>query len=381
MIENCLHKNWLTRILLLTALLSSSSQLFSQETKKDTIALSSVQSILEKDFESSFEETAKGIQYSESFVDRKLRQRGTKLTVFGYYRLFMYGRNLKQPYPGLSPYEKAFSVGDGYREPMLSLSVLARPSSKASFGTELFFFTPYDGSIEGNVFSTNLGLNFYGNFRTQHGNFGVRAGGIHWYNLSPFTIGVFQILDRFSIFDRTPWEGVTNTQKYSDYYGLGVSNPGDLRWNNQAFQGIILNGAKLPGDIAFDLFWGKTQPNGGLSGSINDPFQSIPPTLDAGNIPTYKGFSGTDRTLPSYITGGRLARAFGPKNQLFAYNGIYSRTSVDSLSTDKFRSFQVHTLQLDLNVADVKVSGELGAGNYKSPTYAENGAKHSCCVS
>jgi len=347
-----------------------SQMVHAQETESDTIALSSVQSILEKDFEDSFRDVAAGIQYERSFVDRKLKERGQKITAFGYYRLFLYGRNMQEPYPGLEPFDKAFGVGDGYREPMLSFNVLARPNSKSSFGTELFFFTPYDGSIEGNVFSTNLGLNFYGNFRTQHGNFGVRAGGIHWYNLTPFTIGVFQILDRFSIYDRTPWEGVTNTTKYEDFYALGENNVGDLRWNNQAFQGIILNGAKLPGDIGFDLFWGKTQFNGGLLGATDELYPN-PGNLDWGNIPTYEGFAGIDRSLPNYINGGRLVKSFGPKRQTLSYNAIFSRTSVDSLKTDQYRSFQVHTLSLDLNVKDVKITGELGAGNYKSPTYSE----------
>ncbi|MCB0638617.1 MAG: hypothetical protein KDC54_18430, partial [Lewinella sp.] len=140
-------------------------------------------------------------------TDPDLKERPQKLTVFGYYRLFGYGRNMTEPYPNLSPYERTYSVGDGYREPMLSLNLMARPNGRSAFGTELFLFTPYLGTgTEDNVFSLNLGLNFYGNFRTEAGKFGVRAGGIHWYNLSSFTIGVYQVLDRFSIFDRTPWE-------------------------------------------------------------------------------------------------------------------------------------------------------------------------------
>jgi hypothetical protein len=315
--------------------------------------------------------TIKGIQYSEDFVSQKLRKNDQMLTVFGYYRLFLYGRNMVEAYPNLAPYEKAFSVGDGYREPMLSMSVVGRPNSKTSFGTELFLFTPYLGSYqEGNVFTTNLGINFYGNFRTDHGKFGIRAGGIHWYNLSPFTIGIFQVLDRFSIFDRTPWEGIENTRRYDSYFKSGVAAPGDLRWNNQAFQGLILNGAQLPGDISFDLFWGRTQPTSGLPGGIINPFESIPPTLDAGNVPTYNGFAGTARTLPSIVQGGKIQRSFGPKNQTFAYNMIRNVATLDSLS-DLKRIYQVHTLSLDVNIADINVTGELGAGSFKSPTYKE----------
>ncbi len=325
-----------------------------------------------RSFEDQFLKQSAGIQYDSLFVDKKLRERPQKLTAFGYYRLFAYQRNITEAYPGLAPFEKALSIGDGYREPMLSLSVVARPNGKASFGTELFIFTPYDGSIEGNVFSTNLGLNFYGNFRTQHGNFGVRAGGIHWYNLSPFTMGVFQILDRFTIFDRTPWEGVNNTEKYDNYYKSGLTSAGDLRWNNQAFQGLIINGGRLPGDWAFDLMWGKTQVNGGLAGGLNPINESFfPPTLDAGNVPTYAGFAGTDRQLPSIIQGGKIAKSFDGGRQTLSYNGFVSQTALDSIDQDLVRQYQVHTLALDLSVMDVKVTGELGAGSYKSPTYSE----------
>jgi len=324
-----------------------------------------------KSFEDQFLKQSAGIQYDSLFVEKKLRERPQKLTAFGYYRLFAYQRNISEPYPGLEPFDRIFSVGDGYREPMLSLTVVARPNGKASFGTELFIFTPYDGTISENVFSTNLGLNFYGNFRTQHGNFGVRAGGIHWYNLSPFTMGVFQILDRFTIFDRTPWEGVNNMGKYNAYYNSGLTSAGDLRWNNQAFQGIILNGGNLPGNWAVDVMWGKTQPNGGLVGGVDPRDGFIPPTLESGNVPTYEGFAGQDRSLPSIIQGGKIAKTFDNGRQTLSYNGFVSSTVLDSIDTSNKRSYQVHTLGLNLNVYDIGISGELGGGAYKSPTLSE----------
>ncbi len=316
-------------------------------------------------------EVIAGIQYDTSFVGKKLRKRGQKLTIFGYYRLFGYGRNITDPYPGLEQFDKAYGFGDGYREPTMSLSVFGRPNGKTAFGTELFLFSPYVGlGSEDNVFSTNLGINFYGNFRTKHGNFGVRAGGIHWYNLSDFTIGVYQILDRYSIFDRTPWEGVTNNLKYDSYFRTGSTSAGDLRWNNQAFQGLIINGAQLPGNISFDLFWGKTQPNGALTNAITDPSLSIPPTLDAGSVPNYLGFAGDSRSLDNFITGGKIGKTFGKKRNTVFYNVIYSETALDSI-TNISRKYQVHTLSLNLNVAKVKLTGELGAGSYESPTYTK----------
>ncbi|MEX1189536.1 MAG: hypothetical protein WED33_09780 [Bacteroidia bacterium] len=317
----------------------------------------------------SLSSVVQGIQYDSSFVAQQLRKNDQKLSIFGYYRLFAYGRNITEAYPDLNPYERGYAIGDGYREPMFAMTVVGRPNSKTSFGTEIFMFTPYDGEFAANnVLSTTLGINLYGNFRTKDGNFGVRAGGIHWYNQSPFTIGIFQILDRFSIFDRTPWEGVNNSKKYDSYYQSGAVNPGDLRWNFQAFQGLIVNGAQLPHNFAFDLFWGRTQPNGGLGGALIDPYQTIPPTLDAGEVPNYAGIGGTSPVLPSSISGGKLAKSFGPDNQIFAYNLMHSSTALDSIKKS-IRSFSVHTLSLDLNFGKVKLTGELGGGNYSSPTY------------
>ena len=300
-----------------------------------------------------------------------LRKKDQPLTVFGYFRLFGYGRNMTTPYPNLAPYEKAYGIGDGYREPTMSLNVIGRPNGRSSFGTELFFLNPYIGvSGQDNVFQTNLGLNFYGNFRTDIGSFGVRAGGIHWYNLSPFTIGVYQVLDRFSIFDRTPWEGVNNTDKYDSYYESGSINVGDQRWNFQPFQGIILNGGKLPGNINFDLFWGKTQPNGGLANAVTDPLETIINPTEAGNVPTYQGFAGDSRVLPSFITGGKIGTTFGRKKNTISYNLIDSRTALDSLNiSESWRGYQVHSLSFDSKIKGVFLTGELGMGSFEAPNY------------
>ncbi|MEM6287322.1 MAG: hypothetical protein AAF845_09200 [Bacteroidota bacterium] len=296
-------------------------------------------------------------------TDEELRERPLPLTVFGYYRLFMYGRNMTTPYPNLEPFERAYGVGDGYREPMLSLNVLGRPNGRSSFGTELFIFTPYEGleTTETNTVSLNLGVNFYGTFRTEAGTFGVRAGGIHWYNLSPFTIGVYQVLDRFSVFDRTPWEGVNGTAKYESYFETGQANPGDARWDFQAFQGLILDGGGLPGDIDASVFWGKTQPNGGLPNALTDIGD-----VGIGDVPTYVGLSGDARALPSFIAGGRVARSFGATD--LALNTITSYRTLDSLTAER-RQYQVHTAQVATEVAGVALSGEFGASLFESPTY------------
>lgn len=286
-----------------------------------------------------------------------------KLNINGYYRFFGYGRNMTTPYPNLAPYEKSASVGDGYREPMLSLFVSGRPNAKSSFATELFFFTPYAGDTEGNVFTMNLGINVYGNFRTRLGKFGVRAGGIHWYAMSPMTMGILQVADRYSIFDRTPWEGVGGTEKYDNYYNTGAINQ-DLRWNNRAFQGLIIEGSGLPGNTSFAFLYGKAQNNGGLQQAQTDPLATIIQPGIAGNVPTYNGFSGINRALPSSFTGFRLKKDFG--NNFIAYNTIYNQNRLDSIK-DVFQTYGVHTLQFQFRPAGLNITGEVGAGNFTIP--------------
>jgi hypothetical protein len=301
-----------------------------------------------------------------SLLPGEIRKAPQRLTIFGYFRLLGYGRNMVEPYPNLAPYEKAYGIGDGYREPMLSMTVTARPNGKTTFGTELYIFNPYaGGGTADNVFTMNLGINLYGNFRTKVGRFGVRAGGIHWYALSPFTMGTYQVLDRYSIYERTPWEGVTHTDKYDSYYETGAINRGDVRWANRAFQGIIAEGAGLPGDLSFAVLYGKTQPNAGLTGNQTDPFATIFNPRVYGNVPTYTGFAGANRAKPSLAAGGRIEKRWKGGNRI-SYNTLNSWTYLDSLSDDK-RAYQVHTLAFYLNFAGLQVTGEMGAGNFSTP--------------
>lgn len=335
---------------------SSASGLQTPEVDSSTVGV--VGSVLEGE-----RWTRVGIKVSEPDTTEELRDRPLPLTAFGYYRLLLYGRQFDNPYPNLSPYDQLYSVGDGYREPMLSLSILGRPNGRASFGTELFVYTPYEGGgAENEAVSLTLGVNAYGAFRTEIGNFGVRAGGIHWYNLSPFTIGVYQVLDRFSVFERTPWEAVEGVDKYARYFQTGKAAAGDARWNYQAFQGLIVDGRELPGGVGFDAFWGKTQPNGGLPNADRAPGETAP-----GDSPVYSGLSGEARALPSFITGGRLQKSFG--RSLVALNSIYSYRTLDSLSGER-RQYQVHTGQFETEMGGVGLSGELGGSLYESPTYS-----------
>jgi hypothetical protein len=313
---------------------------------------------------------------SDSTIQEGRKPPLKRLTMFGYYRLFMYNRDMSNPYPGLAPYERIVGgVGDGYREPMLSLTFAGRPNGRSAFGTELFIFTPYAGNYQDNVLTLNLGVSMYGNFRTELGKFGIRAGGINWYSISPFTMGTFQILDRYSIFERTPWEGAIHTKKYDNYYETG-SVSRDNRWGFVAFQGFVFEGADLPGDLSFKAIYGKTQPNGGLfnlasngmGGVITTPASTMSSIINPGvngNVPNYFPIAGDSRFVASISAGGQLKKNFG-KNYL-AFNTMYSRTFLDTVADIK-RGFQVNTLSFDYTLAKINFTGELGVGRYFTPT-------------
>ena len=138
--------------------------------------------------------------------------------------------------------------------------------------------------------------------------------------------------------------------------------------NYQAFQGLILDGRRLPGDIGFDAFWGKTQPNGGLPGALTDPSETVALPGEAGDVPTYIGFNGEARVLPSFISGGRLQKTFTDIGTV-GFNTIYSYRALDSLNTAQRREYQVHTGSFDANVMGVNVSGELGASKFENPDF------------
>jgi hypothetical protein len=196
------------------------------------------------------------------------------LQIGGYYRFITNVRKLNETYSHLEGNKKNIFVGDDSQIPQLMLNIAGNTSPKTSFGTDLFLWSPMTGAgqIE-NVKGLNLGVSLYGNFTTSVGNFNVRTGGINWYMLSPFTFQTNRGYNRFSLYERNPWD--PNTPKvdsrYADFYTSGAINQ-DQRWGNQAFQGLIIEGAQLPKNFSFSAMYGKTQLDGGFSPIPNASF-------------------------------------------------------------------------------------------------------------
>ena len=253
--------------------------------------------------------------------------------VSGYYRFITNYRHLDEAYPHLTNNKNNIFVGDDSQIPQLMLNIAGYTSSKTSFGTDLFMWTPMTGIGEKeNVKGLNLGISLYGNFSTSVGNFNVRTGGINWYALSPFTFQTAKGNNRYSIFERNPWD--PNTAKvetrYSDFYNAGAINQ-DQRWGNQAFQGLIVEGAQLPHNFSFSAMYGKTQFDGGLS------------------------------AIPNTSYGGRIVKSSIKNQNFIAFNTFNNNSRVDSLNATK-AGFNMLTLESTYFIKNFKLYAEVGAG-------------------
>ena len=113
----------------------------------------------------------------------------------GYFRFLGYVRDLPTMYPldipsyysGVFPQQTTISVGTGYREPMMLLSIGGTAKKNITFGTDLMLNSAFNGDLESGSISLNLGTNFYSTLVSDFGKFKVHAGGISWYRPVSYT--------------------------------------------------------------------------------------------------------------------------------------------------------------------------------------------------
>jgi acetyltransferase-like isoleucine patch superfamily enzyme len=237
-------------------------------------------------------------------------------------------------YPHLENNKRNIFVGDDSQIPQLMLNIKGFASSKTSFGTDLFMWAPMTGLGQTeNVKGLNLGVNLFGNFNTSFGTFNVRTGGINWHLLSPFTFQANKGYNRYSLFERNPWDPNTASMdsRYVDFFNSGAINQ-DQRWGNQAFQGLIIDGAQLPNDFAFSLMTGKTQFDGGVL------------------------------ALPNNSFGGKITKFYKQHQNSISANSFNNSTYLDSLAKNT-TGFSVHTLEITHYIERLKIWAEIGIGN------------------
>jgi hypothetical protein len=268
----------------------------------------------------------------------------------GFFRTLGYVRHFNEIYPldipgyytGPYPQPTTISVGTGYREPMMLLSIAGKASKTVSVGSDLMLNSPYNGSFDSNSIALYLGTNFYSTVKTEKGKFGVHAGGINWYRQSKLTVWAEEGYLRYSLFERAPYDplSIGVSDRYGDYYDKGSISQ-DLRFGNIAFQGMTFTGSQIKGpsksEVSFQSILGKTQQN-------------------TGEIVSY----GKD----DYCAGLRINDEF-QNGANVAFNFFTSYTATDSVKND-FRQFNVQSLEFDFKVKELRLMGEAGIGSYES---------------
>ena len=262
----------------------------------------------------------------------------------GYVRNFhdMYDLDVPNYYSGVHPQNTTIGVGTGYREPMMMLSISGKANKNVNIGTDLMLNSPFNGTFNNNSIAMYLGTNVYSTINSDYGKFGLHAGGIKWYRQSKLTVWAEEGYLRYSPFERAPYDPLTKevSERYSKYYDKGSISQ-DVRFGNVAFQGLTFTGSGIEGPDAstfsFQSIIGKTQHN-------------------VGEIISY----GKD----DYSAGFRINNE-NNSGQNIAFNFFSSRTATDSVKNN-YRQFNIASIELDFNINDIRVTGELGRGSYKS---------------
>ena len=254
-------------------------------------------------------------------------------TVSGYYRFLGNYRQMTDAYAHMANNKEAIFIGDDAQIPQFMLNLSGYTDKNTSFGTDLYMWTPLTGVGQAeNVKGLNLGVSLYGNFKTRIGNLNVRTGGINWYSMTPFTFQTNKGYDRYSLFERNPWDPNTAQidDRYKTFYSKGAINQ-DQRWGNQAFQGLIIDGTELPNHTALSLMLGKTQFDGGYS------------------------------PIPNYAYGGKFKKYFDDNKASVSINTFNSTAIIDSIQLNT-AGFNMLTLEYAHQFKSFKLYSEMGMG-------------------
>jgi hypothetical protein len=272
------------------------------------------------------------------------------LNTGGYYRAYLWGRSMNNDYTsqggGALGTHKVLTIGDGNYDPLMMLYVGGAPTVNTSLGSELVIANPWTAYTGPNLtareFNTYFNMVLRGSTNTKFGNFNVVAGGIQWTQLSPFTFGSNVGYQRYSIWERRPWDPVGNVNtRYAAYYYNGTINQ-DTRFGTKAFKGFVINGYDMPFKTSLDFFYGKTDING--------------------------GFDRERIVRPKSNVGGKITKNFKNNNRI-SLNTFNSFTKTDSINGTVDVQWNIFTTEYNFNFKEFNLNGEIGIGGYESPNY------------
>jgi hypothetical protein len=279
--------------------------------------------------------------------------------ISGFYRFYAQHRMLPTPYTVAQEAGQTYDiqgrgilVGDDTQLPELTLNISGRVNSRTSFGTDLVVWNQNNGQFD---YYRNLllGINLYGNFQTDYGNVAIRMGGIHWQNMTAFTMRSFFGFNRFSLFERNPWDPQFRDidRRYDEYYSKGEITQ-DARWANQAVQGFIMDVTELPWGLSANVLYGKTQN----AGSAFFDQTEVP-----GNTPSASFIQFYRNTVPNFVYGGRLIKTFD-KHQI-SINSFNQKSYLDELTTQPIDN-HVATVDAVLQYKLFSIATEMGVAKY-----------------
>jgi hypothetical protein len=205
-------------------------------------------------------------------------------------------------------------VGDDSQIPQLLLNLGGSISPNTRFYTDFYLWTPMmGGGMSQNVKGLNLGVSLTGTHDFDKGTLQIQTGGINWYALTPFTFHSNPGFNRFTVFERNPWDPMTRNamDRYQTFYQTGAMNQ-DTRWGRQAFQGLILEGSNLPHGFSAAFMYGKTQLNGGMTPLPN---HSVGGKIKNGNDNRYISINTFNiRRIQTHLLAAPWASPFIPQS-------------------------------------------------------------------
>jgi hypothetical protein len=257
----------------------------------------------------------------------------------GFYRFLGFVRNQEETFPNNSGKTTVISSGDNYREPMFLLKLNGRTRENITFGADFMINSLYKGPSEEyiNPLTLNLGLNLTTTFATDYGTFKLKSGGIAWYRQSRLTVWGNRSFNRISLYERRPQTPLNHfpNDRYSKYYNSGLLDQG-IRYGSRAFQGLFIQGTKLPLNFSVKGVLGKSNFNRSFLESSDN-------------------FTGCFQLINTLNNSTKIS-----------YNYLSSWADTDSLSYDR-RNYFIHSIEIDKKLNRMHFQMELGIGNYEDP--------------
>lgn len=273
----------------------------------------------------------------------------------GTFRSYFYYRHLPVKYDDTPSGENWYKLNGGYNEPLIRLNAKASPTPNSNIEIEYTFDNLMTGQLTGTGTSGESGrvslplqsIRLNSGVSSKYGNFRLQAGGIRFYSLTALTFGGFT--NENDIFERLPWESEDHPwTRYKKHFGKSQSaQAANSRFGSAIFQGVIFEGEGLPLGLGLRSMFGKSINSGGYQSWLNNN--------------------------PKKVQAHRISKKFSNLYSGINFYNSFGRISETSKQSEVSR---IVTTDFDLNFKGVlAISGELGYGDYVSPSIARNGGE------